>query len=223
MTASHQQFSGWAAAYALGALDPNDRRAFERHTAECSICATDLKAVAPVPGLLASIDRSELDDLSDSTTAAAIASRVLGEEHQLLASRKRWRLATLSGAAAVLLILGSVLAVADETGLEEARAPSVDVVPAIVVLSRAEAAAVLTQPRGWGTEIQLDLAGLPPRGEYQLWAVDRDGAWSIASTWGPTPTGGAKITGATSLTSETLERIVITSQDREDILVDASV
>jgi anti-sigma-K factor RskA len=36
------------APYALGALPPDDARAFERHLAECDLCRTDLDALRPV-------------------------------------------------------------------------------------------------------------------------------------------------------------------------------
>jgi hypothetical protein len=82
---------------------------------------------------------------------------------------------------------------------------------------------VYTSARGWGTEIHVELVGLPPRAQYQLWAIDTGGVWTPSSTWGPTPSGGASVTGATALASGSLDRIVVTSEDREEILVDADV
>jgi hypothetical protein len=82
---------------------------------------------------------------------------------------------------------------------------------------------VYTSERGWGTEIHVELAGLPQRPLYQLWVIDADGVWMQSSTWGPTPSGGAAVTGATSVMVDALDRIVVTSEDREEILVDASV
>src|SRR5687768_9187192 len=36
------------AAYALGALEPEEARRFERHLADCDLCRTDLAALQPV-------------------------------------------------------------------------------------------------------------------------------------------------------------------------------
>ena len=223
MNTSHGDFNEWAGAYAFGALEPNDRRAFERHLAECSICADDVRSFAPIPGLLAQIDRSELDDVAGPNIATAIASRVREEERQLRTSRKRWRLAALGSAAAALLILGGFLLVGDSTAPTEPGGAAVLIPATAVTTSQADSAAVFTSARGWGTEIHVDLAGLPTRQQYQLWAVDRSGTWSAAATWGPTSSGGAKITGATSLLADSVGRVVVTSDDRDDIIIDASI
>ena len=41
----HDRFARWAASYTLGALDTDDRRAFEAHVATCSICAAELAEI----------------------------------------------------------------------------------------------------------------------------------------------------------------------------------
>lgn len=53
MTASHEQLAPLAAAYALGALDPAERRSFERHVAECESCTAEVQAFSSVVGALA--------------------------------------------------------------------------------------------------------------------------------------------------------------------------
>ncbi|MEQ6903775.1 zf-HC2 domain-containing protein, partial [Nocardioides sp. YIM 152588] len=46
------------AAYVLGALSPEERRAFEEHLTGCAECARAVREVAGVPGLLARLDAS---------------------------------------------------------------------------------------------------------------------------------------------------------------------
>ena len=219
MTTNHEDFGDWAGAYALGALEPDERRAFERHLAGCPICAGDVKSLAPIPGLLAQIDPSELDETGAANTSAVIASLVRFEQERLRTSRQRWRLAALASVAAGLLVVGGLLTFGNRRS-SGPQAPSS--VAAAVTMSQAESTAVFTSARGWGTEIRVELSGLPLRDRYQLWAVDHAGTWSVAATWGPTPTGGARVTGATSLPADTLERVVITSEDRDEILINAS-
>jgi anti-sigma-K factor RskA len=48
----HERFSGDAAAYALGALEPDEAEAFRRHLETCAICRDELAALMPVADLL---------------------------------------------------------------------------------------------------------------------------------------------------------------------------
>jgi anti-sigma-K factor RskA len=213
----HAELREWAGAFALGSLDPDDRRRFERHLNACERCADEVNAYAPIPGLLAHI---ELDDLHGASpeTADTISRRAVDEGLAAQSSRNRWRAAAIGIAAAVLLVVSAatVIRIVDD-------APSRPVVSATVTSSQAGSSEIATSERTWGTEITVRADGLPDRSEYQLWGVDQNGTWSIAATWGPTPTGRANITGATSLPTASLERIVVTSEDRSDILIDSTV
>ena len=201
-----------------GSLDPDDRRRFERHLSECERCADEVNAFAPIPGLLAHIDLQDLHPASPET-ADAISRRVIDESRAVQSSRNRWRATTIGIAAATLLALSAatVIRVANDDP------PSPPVLSATVTSSQAGVSEITTSERTWGTEITVRADGLPNRSEYQLWGVDQDGNWSVAATWGPTPAGRANITGATSLPTSTLDRIVVTSEDRSDILIDSTV
>ena len=52
MSAAHDEQT-LAAAYVLGALEPDERRAFEAHVAECATCAEEVRALRPVADALA--------------------------------------------------------------------------------------------------------------------------------------------------------------------------
>lgn len=214
----HAELSEWVGAYALGSLDPDDRRRFERHLSVCERCADDVSAVAPIPGLLSHIDLADLHRASPET-ADAIGRRAVDQGLALQSSRNRWRVAFAGIAAASLLVVSAatVIRVVDDD------APSRPVVAATVTSSQATSSEIATSARVWGTEITVSADGLPNRTQYQLWGIDQDGMWSVAATWGPTPTGRAVITGATSVPTSSLDRIVITSEDRSDILIDSTV
>ncbi len=214
----HPELREWAGAYALGSLDPDDRRRFERHLNVCERCADEVNAFAPIPGLLAHVDLHDLHYAS-TETADAISRRAVGDYLAVRSSRNRWRAAAVGIAAVALVVVSAatVIRVVDHD------APSQPAVSATVRSSQAATSEITTSERSWGTEITVRAAGLPNRSVYQLWGVDKRGTWSVAATWGPTATGRANVTGATSLPTSTLERILVTSEDRSDILIDSTV
>lgn len=221
MNARDDELHEWAGAYALGALDPDDRRRFEQHVEDCQRCADELRGFAAIPGLLAQIERDDLVDTRRPETARAIAARAREEDRRLRSGYRRWRMAAIASAAGLVLVVATIIVVAASRGGDGE--PTVTPTVGVVTASVADSAAVSTTSWAWGTEIHLELGGLPERGQYQLWAVDDTGGWTVAATWGPTPTGGARITGATSVATDRLERLVVTSDDPQEILVDATV
>ena len=53
MSSLHDELTLLAPAYALGALDADERRAFEDHLAECDICAAEVRSLTPIAAGLA--------------------------------------------------------------------------------------------------------------------------------------------------------------------------
>lgn len=214
----HDQFAQWAAAYTLGALDPDDRRAFETHLATCRTCAAELAELAPLPGLIAKTTPEDIEHQPDPARAAAIADAARCELSALQRQSRRWRLTAGALAAAAAVLVALVVIDPDDGGND---APPTQA--ATVAVTTAASTEVAVSPRAWGTEITLDITGLPVRDTYQLWAIDSRGQWVSAATWSPTPTGAVRLTGATSTPTIDLDRIVITSTDRDDLLVDATL
>lgn len=56
-------YAEWDAAYVLGALSPSDRRAYERHLAECDSCRAAVAELAGMPGLLSTISAAHAEAL----------------------------------------------------------------------------------------------------------------------------------------------------------------
>jgi hypothetical protein len=79
--------------------------------------------------------------------------------------------------------------------------------------------AVLTA-KTWGVSIAVHLAGLPKGGPYALQVIDLAGRVEQAATWGPTPSGGANVTGASSLQLKTVHELRITN-GRGEVLATA--
>lgn len=57
------QYAEWDAAYVLGALSPTDRRAYERHLAECAACRSAVAELAGLPGLLGTLTPAHAEAL----------------------------------------------------------------------------------------------------------------------------------------------------------------
>lgn len=57
------RYAEWDAAYVLGALSPSDRRAYERHLAECAACRAAVTELAGMPGLLSTLSPAHAEAL----------------------------------------------------------------------------------------------------------------------------------------------------------------
>ncbi len=203
----HDRFGEWSAAYVLGALDPEERRTFERHLDTCARCAADVASFAPIPGLLSRADVSSIEPVPPSILAEA-SSRVEDDRRSLATSRARWR---WTAAAAVVALIAVLM-----TGPSQPEATTLALEPEWGVTGE-----VTVSARGWGTEVGFDLAQLPPEEICIAWAVDETGEWQQVAWWGPTPTHRARVTGASSIQLEDVAEIVVTTTDRSDIVTRA--
>jgi anti-sigma-K factor RskA len=217
MATDHDAVRYWTAAYVLGVLDPHERVELEAHAASCEACRADIAALAPLPSLLARVDRAELGEGIEASLAESIAARARGELGRLRTSRQRWRLAAVGGAAAAVAMLAWIFTLRD--GGEGGPAGE----SVAIEESAAAGASLRASSWGWGTEISVALHGLPARDSYQLWAVDESGTWHLAATWGPTESGDVRLTGATAAPLQSLVRFYVTSPAKEDVLVEAVV
>lgn len=216
MTDRHDELADWAAAYTLGALDGADRRIFEHHLGACTRCAAEVAALAPIPGLLARIDPSDVDDRDALHTSVDALRRSRDECTRARRSAHRWRLAAIAGTAAAAILV-AVLLTADATDPADPGPTRT----ATVVNAAAGDAQVSADERGWGTEVRLVATDLEPRDRYALWVVDAEGTWLAAGTWSPTAGGAMTVAGPSAVDTDDIARVVVTSTDRDDVLVDA--
>jgi anti-sigma-K factor RskA len=222
MGGDHASYRRWTAAYVLGALAPDERAELEAHLAGCETCRNDVAAFAPLPGLLARVEVGEVTTGLDEAVERAIADRARGEVTRLRVSRQRWRLAAV-GAAALTAVLLVLVVVWRQDQTPARTASPADAAPLTIDQSVVAGAAVSTAARAWGTEIILELSGLPERDGYHLWAIDAAGRWHVAATWGPTPSGETRLTGSTAVLATDLQRVLVTSASRDDVLVSAAL
>lgn len=204
-------------AYLLGALEPEERRAMERHIAGCRDCTAEVVQLAPLPGLLR---HTAFEELEESATAAESLTPVrpaAPEATDLSPTpqhrrRRRGRALTAVGlalaacAAGVAVYLGTAdrgsssgPPVAQPTGVTWAATDA----STHVSLSAA------LQPEAWGTQFQLRLGGLPSGITCHLVVHSRDGRSETAGTWGSGYAASATVPASSSISPSDIARMDI--------------
>ncbi len=166
------------AAYALDALDPEERRAYEAHLETCESCREELASFATTTEALAVAASGPVPppDLRDRVLAAARA------EHQVvvpLGSRRSRSVPVLAAAAAVAAVVAvalGVMAIRLSSDLDEARS-------ALEILQDPDARTVDLQTGAGRLVVDPDgravlvLGGLEPAPDgktYEVWVVEGD-------------------------------------------------
>ena len=223
-------------AYVLGGLGPAQRGEVERHTATCPACQAELAGLATVPALLRRIDPlaamstlgtpagrrgyGAAEPGSDPALLTRLINQVVAERARRRQQIKRLRMATtVSGLAAVAL-----LAVTVSTSVMERPppvSPAADIAMTPGDAGSASGRAGL-EARAWGTAVSLELQRLPAGTSFVAWAIADDGRREQAATWGPTPTGAARLSGATAIPRAQLARLEVVTATGESVLTAAA-
>ncbi len=193
------------AAYVLGALSSDDRRAYEEHLAGCARCTASVAELAGMPGLLSMVDRADaiamLDEVPSAEADGAIVTRLAGVERR---RRRRERVVAIVGLAAAAAAIALVAVVAPRTVAPDAGTPIAmeQVVPGVMT------AELAVTEKGWGSRYDWTLrlrrlvegdypGGAPPT--YVLVVVDDAGDEHIVASW--QATGGEHAGGLTASSS----------------------
>ena len=203
------------AAYVLGALSIDDRRAFEEHLAHCDQCAASVRDLAGLPGLLATVPRAVAEaepvpPLPD-TLLPALVVRVRQER-----ARRRWTAGLVAAGAALIVSAGGIAiamrqgdvppappnAVSTSTPSPTATRPDAPMTP--LVASPVQARLALTGV-AWGTRLELtcsyadagDYHATSPAA-YVLVVHGRDGGSEEVASWRALPGRTMRLTGASA-------------------------
>ena len=215
------RFRDWDAAYVLGLLGAEDRRAFEIHLKDCTSCAAAVAELAGMPALLGAISAEQAVSLVDGSSlpgtvhapslVAALAKRV---------SRRRVRRRLIGGAmglaAAVLLVFAGT-ALASPAPIEAppvAASPSHAPLEAMTVVAASTMSASLgITEKGWGTRLDwtCEYSGQSPyTGGYELVVTTKDGEQRSLASWTTTSgTHAGDLSASTSLRTSEIDRIDI--------------
>jgi predicted anti-sigma-YlaC factor YlaD len=189
--------------YLLGALDPDERAAVERHLTTCQLCRAELAELAGLPAMLERLTLDDLtpepvppsDDLFERVAAQARAETDPAATRPLALRYRR----LLAVAAALVLVAGVGI------GSWAALRPSSDThISAGHVRMQVTLASQAT-----GTTLAVSVSGLPTDEHCRLIAVAKDGTRDVAGNWDATYGGRANVTGSTSIPRSQLVRLVL--------------
>jgi hypothetical protein len=211
VTETTDRFRDWDAAYVLGALDSEDRRAYERHLATCPACSKALAELAGLPGILSKLSTSDaVALLADEDVSVGVDDHLREGVHtpglvQRLAiasarRRRRIRLGLLGAAIAVVALItaGGVAYTAGQTPVSAAVAMAPNHQHMI-------AASLSVTRKAWGT--RFDWSCSYPRVasiysdpvSYDLVVVKKSGAQSVVATWSAAGPHAAGLTASSDI------------------------
>jgi hypothetical protein len=201
-------------AYVLGALDPDDRAAFEAHLETCPDCAARVNEVQALPGLLAGIDPAEFTDASTEPPPQTLLPSLLREARRQ--HRRQRRLIGGLAAVAAACVIALVVALWPASTTSPAQRPFV-----AVAQSPVSATATLTS-KAWGTAIDVHchyLSGsVGGAWHYELVAYDRSGGKHDLGDWALPPDNDIDYQAGTALSPNDISRLEITLPDGTPLL-----
>jgi Putative zinc-finger len=220
------EYATWDAAYVLGSLDDDERRAYEQHLRGCATCMASVRSLGDLPVALAMVAPAELDGPEEPPPPTLLPSLLW----QVRRSRRRRRLimTSLGAVAAACIVLAGVFAWRS-TGSSPSTTPSAGTV---VALSPPAGAPVTVQASahiqqvGWGTRVDLTCrhvaTGGPyddPNEAYRLVVIDRSNSSQVLGSWKLLTGKDTHFTGGTSLPATSISRVEITASDGQPLLV----
>jgi Putative zinc-finger len=187
--------------YVLGAIDPAERAQVEGHLATCRDCRDELAGLAALPALLARVTTEEALALAAAegppaglAGGQAAPPELLGTVIDLTAARRRrrrWREASLAVAAALIVAVGVFGGL--RLGSNPAPSPIASGVTyagqpngpwrAATTSAGGMSATVSYRSMGWGTQLAVEVHGIPVGTSCQLWVIGPDGQRTLAGGW----------------------------------------
>jgi anti-sigma-K factor RskA len=180
------------AAYALDALEPDERRAYEDHLAGCAPCQEELASFGEVTGALAvaASGPAPRPELRERVLAAAPAERQVVVPFERKSRRTAPVLAGLAAVAAVVAIALGLWATLLSSDLDEARS-ALDVLAdpdARTVSLQTGSGRLVVDPDGRAVLVLDGLDEAPSGKTYEVWVIE-DGSASPAGLFSATKKG----------------------------------
>jgi len=222
----HDELRRLLGGYLLGGLDEVDTDRLDAHLRDCDDCRAELDMLAPVPELLKRLPEAQRADGEAAAPALAIGTRPSAERIESLLSKMRAersrerrvaRVRWLAAAAVVLVAaaIGFGVITADRGNVQPTVLPSPELVTAQfepAAGSGLSGEAVLT-PKTWGVSVALDVSRLQGEGPFVCQVKNVSGQVEQAAIWGPTPSGNAKVIGASSIQIRNVSAVMVADRD----------
>jgi predicted anti-sigma-YlaC factor YlaD len=226
VSADHDELRRLLGGYLLGGLDEADLDRLDAHLRDCDGCREELDELAPVPELLKRLPEDQRAAADGAQAPVSLAARPSPENIEGLlrkmraersredrTARVRWL-----AAAAVVLIAAAIGFGVVRGGSGGHQTPAALPSPQLVTAQFEAAAgsgmtgeATLT-PKLWGVSISLDVTKLSGGGPFLCQVHDHGGTVQQAAIWGPTPSGSAKVIGASSIQLHDVSSVTVADQ-----------
>jgi hypothetical protein len=222
VTTDHDELHRLLGGYLLGGLDETDTERLDAHLRDCDRCREELDRLAAVPELLRRLPDAERADPTGATPPVSLSARPSPENIEGLLRRmraERNRQSRMAGvrwlAAAAVVLVAVAIGFGVLRGTREDRPPQVLPSPGLVTAqfepaqgSGMAGQAVLT-PKTWGVSVALDVSKLGGQGPFHCQVRGSSGQVEQAMVWGPTPSGNAKVMGASSIQLPNVSQIEV--------------
>jgi hypothetical protein len=209
VTESTDRFHDWDAAYVLGALDADDRRAYERHLARCAECSAAVAELAGLPGILGKLSSADAqallgeedllggvdEHLRDGLHTPGLVQRLAVSAGR---RRRRIRLSVLGAAVAVVALIttGGILYSVNQP-------PSVATVAMAPLHQHVISARMSVTSKAWGTRFDWscsyhdDVWSTPA--SYDLIVTTKSGVQTKVATWTSTGPHAAGLSASSDI------------------------
>ncbi|MCU7729720.1 zf-HC2 domain-containing protein [Actinoplanes sp. KI2] len=226
MNPDHDDLRRLLGGYLLGGLDDADTDRLDEHLRDCDECRDELERLAPVPELLQRLPDAQRAFPGGALPPISMSARPSPENVEGLLRRMRVersrenRMARVRWlAAAAVVVVAAVIGVGVIRTNRESQTPQVLPSPQLVTAqfepaegSGLSGQAVLT-PKTWGVSVALDVTKLRGEGPFLCQVRSMRGEVQQAAAWGPTPTGNAKVIGASSFQISDVQSVTVADHD----------
>lgn len=224
---NHDEFAHLDAAYVLGALGQEERRAYEKHLDQCPACGRSVREMAGMPALLAHVDESVF--LAEKDDVPVPETLLPGLLREVRRARRR-RMAWAGAAAAAVIAVGGAVAWTQlgGPGTDEpvSVSPAVTPLPMEQVDQSVVRASIAMEEVAWGTKLELTcsyVASADPytSGEtpaYLLTVQTRDGDWQQVATWKAVPGRTITVSAATAAAADDIASVEVRTLSGSPVL-----
>jgi hypothetical protein len=211
VSAEHEEMRRLLGGYLLGGLDEPDTDRLDAHLRDCDECRDELELLSPVPELLRRLPEAQRSSGSEATarplvnmSARPSAENIEGLLRRMRSERRKDRRTAgvrwLAAAAVVLIaaVIGfGVIQNSRQSSPPEA-VPSPQLITAQFEPSQGSGMTGEAQLTGkvWGVSISVEVTKLRGEGPFRCEMRNMEGDVEQAAAWGPTPSGNAKVIGA---------------------------